>query len=68
MNKIDGKTLQELLSSVKILPEELNSYWELENNYFPRKNSSLELANSLTDNLSSNLLFLSLILGDKFKI
>ena len=68
MNNINGKTLQELLSNEKISLPHLNLDIDVENNFFHKKNSSLELANSVTDNLSANLIFLSLLLGDKIKI
>lgn len=67
MNKICGQTLDEILNPRPNIEEECG----VENNYPVRpvpKNSSLEMANSLADNMISNLLFLSILAGNKLKL
>lgn len=70
MNKIDGKTLDEILNPQPVITQE----YEISDNYDncavsnTSRNPSLDMANSLADNMTSNLLFLAILAGNKIKL
>jgi hypothetical protein len=79
MNNIDGKTLEEILNPAENISkrdQDIDAdtcfcpHFKNQNaaTYNNRSNSATDLANSLAKNMTSNLLFLSILAGDKIKL